>query len=268
MGTRPLSYLSLGWGIQSSTLAAMMALGELPRADYLIHADTTHEKEATYRYAEQMTPWLGERGLDVTTVFPDRADVVRADWGIGSVMIPAFTQSKADESHGQVRRQCTHDWKITPIRRFIAAELKRLGRRKSPGAVEAITGISADEWRRVRDSDVKYIVNSYPLVDRKITRAMCVQWLVSHNVPVPPKSACAFCPYQNLETWRNLKREGGVDWRAAVATDEVVRDMRDLHTLYLHPARKPLAEAIETPEDRGQMTLDFEAPCDSGVCMT
>ena len=52
--------------------------------------------------------------------------------------------------------------------------------------------------------------------------------------------------------------------------DEEVRDMRDLHTLYLHPQRLPLAEAINSPEDRGQMRmeLDEEAPCDSGVCFT
>ena len=34
----PLRFLSLGWGVQSWTLAAMMALDELPRADYLVHA--------------------------------------------------------------------------------------------------------------------------------------------------------------------------------------------------------------------------------------
>ena len=51
VATRPLSFLSLGWGIQSSALAAMMALDEIPRADYLIHADTTHEKAATYAFA-------------------------------------------------------------------------------------------------------------------------------------------------------------------------------------------------------------------------
>ena len=34
--------------------------------------------------------------------------------------------------------------------------------------------------------------------------------------------------------------------------------------------RKPLGEAIELPEDKGQLALelDFEAPCDSGVCFT
>ena len=267
--TEPLSYLSLGWGIQSSALAAMMALGEIPRSDYLIHSDTTHEKEGTYAYAERMIPWLGEHGLDVVTVTANRPDIVRSDWGkTGSVMVPAFSVDKGDGSHGQVRRQCTYDWKIVPIRRFVREELKRLGRRKAPGAVKAIMGISADEWRRVRDSDVQYIENHYPLVDLGLTRDDCILWMADHGLPVPPKSACTFCPYQSLSTWRDLKRQGGLDWREAVATDQIVRDMRPEHTLYLHPHRRPVAEAVELPEDKGQLALalDFEAPCDSGVC--
>jgi hypothetical protein len=38
-----LKVLSLGWGIQSFTLAAMVALGELDPLSFAIHADTTHE---------------------------------------------------------------------------------------------------------------------------------------------------------------------------------------------------------------------------------
>jgi len=40
-----LRVLSLGWGVQSWTLAAMIALKELPPIDYAIHADTTHPRD-------------------------------------------------------------------------------------------------------------------------------------------------------------------------------------------------------------------------------
>ena len=40
-----LTYLSLGWGVQSFTLAAMVALEEVPPIVLAIHADTPHEKE-------------------------------------------------------------------------------------------------------------------------------------------------------------------------------------------------------------------------------
>ena len=85
-----LRILSLGWGVQSFTLAAMMALDEMPRADLLIHADTTHEHAGTYDFVRRWTPWLGEHGLDVVTVTGGRTDVVVDEWS-NSVMIPAFT---------------------------------------------------------------------------------------------------------------------------------------------------------------------------------
>jgi len=56
--------ISLGWGVQSWTLAAMAALGEI-EADVAIHADTTWEKAATYAFRQQWEPWLQERGLRV-----------------------------------------------------------------------------------------------------------------------------------------------------------------------------------------------------------
>ena len=63
MTTIPLRVLSLGWGVQSWTLAAMIALKELPLVDYAVHADTTHEHEGTYAHAAKWTPWLEERGV-------------------------------------------------------------------------------------------------------------------------------------------------------------------------------------------------------------
>lgn len=48
--------ISLGWGVQSFTLAAMSALGELPAVDVAIHADTTHEASGTYAFAARWTP--------------------------------------------------------------------------------------------------------------------------------------------------------------------------------------------------------------------
>jgi hypothetical protein len=55
-----LSIMSMGWGVQTWTMAAMMALDELPRADYLIFADTHHEGSATYEFERTWEPWLVE----------------------------------------------------------------------------------------------------------------------------------------------------------------------------------------------------------------
>lgn len=265
-----LRVLSMGWGRQTWALAAMMALGELPRVDFIVHADTTHEHAATYAFRSKWEPWLTAHGLTVVTVKGKRPDVwVRA--GALSVMIPAFTTDRATGSEGQVRRQCTHDWKIQPIRRFIREQLAARGVAVSPGAVESWQGISLDEFQRMRDSDVDYIVNVYPLVERKLTVADCIAWLHAHELPVPPKSACTFCPFHSLNQWRALKRAGGPDWQRAVAVDEAIRDKRPKAELFVHPGRKPLAAAVAIPEDFGASQATLFGPenaCDSGYCMT
>ncbi len=261
----PLKILSLGWGMQSWTLAAMVALKELPPVDYAIHADTQHEHEATYAHAAKWKPWLEERGVSVVTVMATRIGVIREDWAGTGVMIPAFTVDKETGKRGAIRRQCTHDWKITPIRQYIRSLIPR----PKPGDVESCQGISLDEWSRMRDSDVQYIINTYPLVDMRMTRADCEAWLRAHNLDVPVKSSCTFCPYTSLANWKALKRAGGPDWQEAIAVDESIRGRRPRHgPLYAHPARRPLPEAVSIPEDEGasQLEIAWEQPCDGGHC--
>ena len=256
-----LTYLSLGWGVQSWTIAAMVALGDLPPVDLAIHADTSYEAAGTYAHAAKWTPWLVERGVKVVTVSPANLDVVR-DWSNSrSVMIPAFTQAQ-DGSHGQVKRQCTHDWKLMPIRRY----LRQMIPNPKPGAVECWQGISLDEWHRMRTSDVQYINNVYPLVEGRMTRRDCITWLLAHDLDVPPKSACVFCPFHSLGHWKTMKAEGGHDWRLAEGVDLAIRNHRPCHELFVHPGRKPLAEAVRIPEDDGTKQLELDLPCDGGVC--
>ena len=261
--------LSMGWGVQTWTLAAKIAQGEMEPVDFMVFADTGHEGAETYAFAERWTPWLEERGCSVITVHAERTDVVREDWTRPGVMIPAFTFDAATGNPGQVRRQCTDDWKIAPIRRFIRGELVRQGLRRTPGIVETLQGISRDEWMRMRTSDVAYITHRYPLVDQGLTRTDCKVWLEEQGLPLPPKSACTFCPFHSVAAWQQLKRDGGSDWREAVAVDAIVRDKRPDHgPLFVHPHRKPLAEAVAIPEDEGASQLSFEDSCDSGFCFT
>ena len=198
-----LTYLSLGWGVQSWTIAAMAALEELPPLDLAIHSDTGHEASGTYTHAEKWTSWLEERGVSVVTVRPENNSVVREDWGkksdSPSIEIPAFTLkhpregSAAKAKEGQIGRQCTRQWKIMPIRKHLRSILGA-GRPKAE-SVECWQGISLDEWSRMRNSDVGYIKNVYPLVDLRMTRMDCVESLQQHNLDVPNKSACVFCPF-------------------------------------------------------------------------
>lgn len=209
-----LKVLSLGWGVQSWTIAAMSALGELPPLDVAIHSDTTWEHQATYAFSAQWRPWLEARGVKVVVV----NDVAQAGRVTSDKTdIPAFTVDRIG-SFGQLRRQCTSRWKIQPIRRFLRAI--QAGCRIHPTEhrfvaawnwrvplfdylrvcagiepfeqVQQWLGISLDEVIRAKDSDVAYIVNHFPLLEQRMTRAGCIAWLQAHKLPIPPKSSCVF----------------------------------------------------------------------------
>jgi len=248
--------ISLGWGVQSFTLAAMVALGEFEPIDAAIHADTTHERNNTYLFATRWTPWLEERGVRVMTV-QDKSPRVVTDRVGGGIFIPSFT-STPSQNGGQLRRQCTHRWKILPIRRWLQAN-------RNKQTVEQWIGISLDEALRMKPSNVKYIIHRWPLIEKRMTRNDCTRWLQDHGLEVPPKSSCVFCPYHDIHTWHELKASGNGDWSKAVEVDKAIRKVRPPYDLFVHPARVPLEDVdLRTPQEKGQMSL-WDEECD-GVC--
>ena len=264
-------YLALGWGVQSWTLAAMVALKHLPPITLAIHSDTGHETAGTYEHARKWTPWLQERGLPVVTVHPDDNEVLSTAWGPdpnGHVQIPALTADKDNPSkEGQIPRQCTRYWKIQPMHRYIRT-IMPAGRPK-PESVHSWQGISWDEYHRVRTSDVQYIKNVYPLVEltpTRMTRADCITWLNQQGLDVPPKSSCVFCPFHRRDQWKQMKQDGGPDWEKALRVDRQIRDVRQKHHLYIHNSRLPLEKAVTIPEDFGATQMEMDLPCDSGMC--
>lgn len=276
---------SLGWGVQSWTLAAMSALGELPTVDFVIHSDTTFEYQRTYKFVAQWTPWLAEHGIRVVTVSGQSATKQVQQDKYGGVFIPAYTYDLEANINGQLRRQCTGCWKIQPMRRFITkviqaskcppeiiyhlygeeiegiiAKLDQKGIRnlkKTPGVIEQWLGITKDEWQRAKDSNVQYIQHKYPLLDMNMTRRDCLNWLEAHNLPSPGKSSCTFCPYHSKRMWQELKRENGPDWAQAVLVDETIRNKRPPYSLFVHQSGVPLNDAVKVSEDYGATQLSL-----------
>ncbi len=228
-----------------------------------INADTTFERTHTYEYAKAMIPQLEYRDLSIITVTPKNPDPGNV---YGGVAVPAYTGGAGG---GQIRRQCTNHWKIKPMRRWLREHHYR--------RVEMWIGISVDEWQRAKDVDVAWITNRYPLLEMNMSRADCILWLEKHNLPLPGKSSCTFCPFHRNKEWEKMKRDGGHDWEQAVEVDREIRDKRPPDPLYLHRSCKPLPEAIVIPEDTGwsQLNLLSADPsdtekwcmeCDSGYC--
>lgn len=243
--------ISLGWGVQSFTLAAMSALGELPPVDAAIHADTTHERSDTYDFAAEFTPWLETRGVRVVVVQDTKAAAEVLNPHRKNLYAPFYTNDG-----GQLKRQCTDRWKVTPIHRWVRAHMKR-------GEIaEQWLGISLDEIKRIKSPKVKYVTNLYPLVDKRMTRAACEQWLRDHGLPVPPKSACVFCPFHSSYAWRTLN---DADRVRAIQVDEAIRRARPKRLTFAAESRRPLTQVFAGHDAQDEFAIDQSDEC-TGHC--
>lgn len=265
-----LTVISLGAGVQSTTMALMAAHGEItPMPDCAIFADTQSEPAAVYLHLD----WL-ERELP----FPvHRVTVGSLHDAIISAMHgdrrrgarpPFFTASG-----GMLNRQCTQDFKIIPIQRKVRELLGIRPRCRGPKevVVEQWIGISTDEVVRMRPSRLSYIAHRWPLIELQMSRFDCVRWFERRGLPVPPKSACTFCPFHDNAQWRAL-RDGDPDgFGEAVRIDEAIRPgmpgprRPKGQQWFVHRDRVPLINVdLSTLEDHGQINL-FNNECE-GMC--
>lgn len=249
----------------------MSAVGELPKLDLIIHADTSWERQATLSYIEKYTPFFEQRGIPV--VMASSLSARNPAVHKSHILIPAIFLNRQGKP-ARLRRQCTGRWKIDVVRQIIRQELEMKGLRRSPGLVEQWLGISWDEAHRAKNSDVKYITIRHPLLEQptRMKRFDCIKWLEHKGFETPVKSACTHCTYHDNAAWERMKRENGPDWRQAVEFDQAIRDKSTYGKygqLYVHRSVKPLTLAVKLPEDEGYTQPDLmPGPgCDSaGYC--
>jgi hypothetical protein len=271
-GWRPLENprlraLSLGAGVQSSTLALMSAVGEVERVDCAIFADTGDEPIAVYRhleYLESVLPFPVYRVRRPGGTLAEHMIRATATKSVRSASAPFFTK----DPDGMLPRQCSKEFKVRPIVAKVRELVGLAPGQRGPSSpiVEQWIGISLDEAHRMKPAESRWIRNRYPLVERRMTRRDCLAWLDERGFPRPPKSACVYCPYHDQEGWRRT-RAVPADWQKALAVDAGIRaGMRGMRgTVYVHRQLVPLDQVdLSRPEDRGQGDL-FGEECE-GIC--
>lgn len=259
-----LNIISLGAGVQSSTMALMAAHGEItPMPDAAIFADTQCEPKETYEYLGFLVESLPFPMYRVT-VGNLYEDTMRGLNSTGQRFdsIPWFTLN-LDGTFGMGQRECTKQYKLVPIRRKVR---ELLGGKTKPGAVSMWIGISRDEASRMKESRVKYIVNRYPLaLEKYLARWDCERWLTRNGYPIPPKSACIMCPFHSNAEWRAMM-EDPARWAAIKALDIKIRHQaKFVGQQFMHRSCRPIDQVdFSTDEDKGQGNM-FENECE-GMC--
>lgn len=265
-----MNVLSLGAGVQSSTVLLMSCWGVLPKLDAAIFADTGWEPQAVYDWLTVLEVEGEKAGIPIYRVKHGdiRSDAIRSkmpynkDDGERWASMPLFTDNTA---FGQLRRQCTKEYKIQPIERKVRELWGDQDR--TVGCVSQWMGISGDEMRRCRTSRQYWIMFYYPLIfafDRPWHRHDCVNWLRQHGFDKVPRSACLGCPYHSDDEWRAIKANPE-QWADVVAFDEAIRTTLTIKSgAYLHRSCRPLPMVdLESLEDKGQQNWLNEC---EGMC--
>jgi 3'-phosphoadenosine 5'-phosphosulfate sulfotransferase (PAPS reductase)/FAD synthetase len=262
-----LTVLSLGAGVQSTTVALLAAYGEIPAPDCAIFADTGWEPRAVYEHLdrlEERLPFPVHR-VSAGNLREDTVKKFSRVQGAGRFSaIPWFTSGG-----GMGRRQCTAHYKIHPLAKKQRELMGAKPRQRLPTeSVHVLIGISTDEAHRMKPARNRWQRNVFPLIDLGMSRRDCLNWLQDRQWNAP-KSSCIGCPFHSDAMWRDLRDNAPDEWADAVAVDATIRAGGNLRGIkaqqFMHRSLKPLDEVdLSTWAEKGQADL-FGEECE-GMC--
>lgn len=277
--------ISLGAGVQSTAMLLMALHGEFgDMPDCAVFADTGWEPKAVYEHLaaliEHVSPFCyfplaacTLRGAEMVTPIHIvsagniRDDVLRSvEDGSRFVPMPVYAKYPSG-AVAPLRRQCTNEYKISPIMRHERRMLGLMPHQLSDGVMlEQWIGVSLDEAHRMKPSQEKWKTHRFPLVEKRLTRQDCISWLRKHDYPVPPKSSCIGCPFHNDNFWYEMRRGDPASWQEAVMFDQAIRRLPRIEgENYLHRSGIALDQVKLGVRDHGQQEFSFDGECE-GMC--
>lgn len=261
--------ISLGAGVQSSTMALMAKHGEItPMPACAIFADTQAEPASVYTWLDWLEKQLPFPVIRATAGnLADDSTRVRTSKKTGMTYqkpgLPVFTV--LDGHAGMMQRQCTLTYKVEVVRR---AARKVMKQNQSKKCIQWI-GISRDEAHRMKPNRDKRFENIWPLIDKGVSRNGCLTWMNDHGYPTPPRSACVFCPYHSNEEWLRLKTNEPEAFSQAIEYERRLRvtvrllTALSVNSVFLHRSLVPIDQVDFSEEDK-QLSM-FGNDCE-GMC--
>ncbi|TDD86087.1 phosphoadenosine phosphosulfate reductase [Actinomadura rubrisoli] len=260
---------SFGGGWQSTAALVLAAQGELDYRTFLFaNVGDDSEHPATLRYIrDHAAPYAAAHGIELRQLSRTRRDGTTETLygrlmreGSRSIPIPVRMSNGVPGT-----RSCTADFKIRVIGRWLKAH----GAGPANPATIGI-GISVDEIHRAnnrRSEPYEHIV--YPLLDLGIRRTDCPRIIRSADLPVPPKSACWFCPFHRLTAWQDMRHDQPDLFTRACHLEHTINTRRAAlgkDPVYLTRYNAPLADV--TPDIDPLPFDETDGTCDSGWCFT
>lgn len=252
---------SFGGGIQSTAALVLAAQGKLDYRVFVladVGEDSEHPGTVAYLY-DVAIPYAEANGLELHVVRK-----IKRDGSFESIFEKLHrTQTSIDipvrmANGAPGNRACTADYKIKPVAKWMKQHGATVN---DPGIVGV--GISLDEFERMKDSQIPYIRNDYPLVEMGITRDECERIILGAGLPLPPKSSCWFCPFHRPAAWADMMRDEPELFARSVALEKMVNARRaDMgkDPVWLSRFALPLDVAIPLWADNERLKAEGKDP--------
>lgn len=166
------------------------------------------------------------------------------------VSIPFWTVDQ-DGRKGKMMRNCTMDYKINLIQKFVRREI--LGYKKGQRtrtedlkAHEMHIGFSEEESRRCSENPHRMFVNCFPLVEMGLERKDNYAYIRDVWGLDTKASACTFCPFHRNYFFEHLKHNHKDQYMDLVEFDKMLEDVQPntkiRSKLYISRSRKRIVD--------------------------
>lgn len=268
-----LSILSYGKGTPSTTLALMSCENairgyqvwpEVPVYSAVIYCELHAEPSWVYKQGEFVAKACAQAGIPYYELDSDLYGDFTRNFGRARVASIPFWTLGADGKKGRMPRQCTFDYKIKLIERFVRRELLCY----APGerairfdvhAHEVHMGIMWEERRRAKPSKLTLFKNKYPLVEMGWTRADCFAYNKNTWGLETWASSCVFCPFHTNYYYSYMRENEPENYARALQVDELVEK---------YQARPPLKCQLFLTKDRKRIRDLTPEVCNDAKCFT
>jgi hypothetical protein len=246
---------SCGGGRQSAGIAALIALGKLPKPDHVAMVALEYEFREVWPYVNRfIKPAMEALGIPFTAI-PRNVYATRNLWGGAdgrTLLLPAYSNQSGEAS--KLSEFCSGAWKREVMLRWAAEQdgWKRRG-------VENWVGISWEERTRRRGARRQWFQTAYPLLDIRPTSVSgCLAAVAEMGWPPPPRSRCRHCPNQSDAEWAELSPE---ELQIACDLEDEIRQT-DPHA-WFHKSLIPLRDVTLNPKDDNGGLF---GGCSAGTC--
>lgn len=261
--------VSYGGGVNTIAVLALLAKRGL-RPHAIVMADPGSEREATIAYREEIArPWLARIG------FPDVTVISRIEegkhrpraWRLETLRDEVFRR-KTLPSIAYGPKKCSAKYKGETQRWWCQRQPWAQSEWAAGRKLVRVVGYDAGEARRVRGVDSplvwepKCFAAWYPLVEAGLDREACIRLIGLSGLPIPPKSACTFCPANELDEWEELRRDYPEAFADAVAMSRNAEGITDPDRVGMMLCNKKGKRQLHVWADGG---YDNDGPLFAGI---